>query len=302
MATFLFLDRPTAILFLRGEKDVGKGLLVRGLARLWEADAPTKMQAISGEFQTELRKCPLVIIQEGKWNKHVDATTLLRELVTDPSRNANRKHVDPIELRGYARFILTANNFNIFANDSHALTPEDRAAVAQRFLESNPSPEAGRILLELDPDERDRLASDNHIAEHVLWLAQTRQVQSHGRFLVEGNPEGGFAMRIITEDGRWGSWVVEWLARYLSDPTRIEREHGHLLSRDGNRVLVNPEAVIDTFNAVLKNKQQPQSAEILNALRSLSTGTLVPFPSGDRTGFEILDKEVAAGRFRDDLF
>jgi hypothetical protein len=101
-------------------------------------------------------------------------------------------------------------------------------------------------------------------------------------------------MRIITEDGRWGSWVVEWLARYLSDPTRIERDHGHLLSRDGKRVIVNPEAVIDTFNAVLKNKQPPQSAEISNALRSLSTGVLVPFPSGDRTGFEVLVKEIAA--------
>jgi hypothetical protein len=296
VASLTWLKRPNSILFLRGTPDVGKGLLMRGLSRVWEVDAPTNMQRLleaHGDF--ELTRCPLVVIDEGgKRGRFVDMTSILREYVTQPSRTFNRKHHDPIEITGYLRFIISANNFNIFANDQHSLTPEDRDAIAQRFLEITPSFEAGKLLLSIDDDERASLVEEDRIARHALWLSENREVKSHGRFIVPGDASNRFAIRIVTEDHKWGSWVIEWLARYLSNPKLIEQSQNGLLSRAGGRVIVSPEAVVNTFESFLKNKQRPQSLEISNVLKSLSTGKDVKLPNGRGYGYEILIEEVIA--------
>lgn len=296
MAGLTWLHRPNSVLFLTGAPDVGKGLLMRGLARVWRTDSPVdvkKMTDNHGAF--ELHKCPLLKIDEGKWNKYVDATSLIRELVTQSARMINRKHHDPYELVGYLRVIIAANNFNIFSNDEHSLTPDDRDAIAQRFLQINPSDEARELLLSIDAQERANLAEEDHIARHVLWLSENREVKSEGRFIVPGEKDSGFATRIITEDHRWGSWVVEWLARYLTDPQKVEASERGLVFRGSGKVIISPEAVVNTFEKVLKNKQRPQSLDISNALKSLSRpGHLVAMPGGKGgVGFDIMIESIA---------
>jgi hypothetical protein len=296
VAGLTWLDRPNSVLFLRGRPDVGKGLFMRGLSRVWNVDSPTLMKrVVSNHGDYELQRCPLVYIDEGKWAKYVDVTALLREYVTQPSRTVNRKYHDPVELQGFLRFVVSANNFNLFSNDENALTPEDRDAIAQRFLEVEPDEDtAVQILMSLDPQERDALASEDRIARHALWLSENRQVVSPGRFIVSGERGGHFATRIVTEDKKWGSWVVEWLARYLTDPTVVEKGEGSLVHRQDGRVIVSPEAIVNTFERVLKNKQRPQALEISNTLRSLSTGKLVPLPGDRGTGYEVIVDEVVA--------
>lgn len=295
VAGLTWLNRPNSVLFIRGTPDVGKGLFVRGLSRVWNVDAPVNMKTLveTAHGGVALTRCPLVLIDEGKWDSRADVTTTLRNAVTEPSRNVNKKHHDFTELNGYLRFIVTANNFNIFANDRHSLTPEDRDAIAQRFLEINPSTRARDLLLSVPARERNDLAEQDRIARHALWLAANRPVESEGRFVVPGEGDSKFAVRIITDDRKWGSWVMEWLARYLSDPTVIEKQAGNLVHRDKGIVLVSPEAVINTFEIVLKNKQHPQSLEISNALRSLSLGDLQPLPGGNGSGFQVLVDDVA---------
>ncbi len=293
IAGLTWLERPNSVLFLKGDPGVGKGLLLRGLSRVWETDNPVDMQRVAAAFNDDLRRCPLVQISEGKWNRFVDVTTMLRDMVTQPSRTVNRKYHEPIELMGYLRFVVTANNFNIFANDQHSLTTQDRDAIAQRFLEVDPSPRALDLLASLDPVERDSLASQDRIAMHALWLGENHKVDSPGRFVVEGERDGRFAMRIITEDHKWGSWVMEWLARYLTEPLTVEREYGGLVHRADGSVIVSPEAVVNTFERVLKNKRPPQSLDISNVLCSLSTGKLVSLPGDRASGFEVLVEEIA---------
>lgn len=287
-------DRPNAILFLQGSKGVGKSLLLRGLSRVWDCDGATSVKRVADAFNAELLRCPLLRIEEGKWSKHVDATAMLRDLVTEASRTINRKYHDEVELVGHLRFVVTANDFNLFASDSHALTPDARDAIAERFLEITPSPRASELMLSLPPEERDALAADNHIAAHALWLAENRKVKSPGRFVVGGDL-GRFAVRIITEDGRYGTWTMEWLARWLSSPNDVEKEVGAAkLWRGEGRAIVSPEAVVDTFERALKNRRPPQSLEISNALCSLShTGELVAFPNGKGRGFDVIVEEVA---------
>ncbi len=290
-------NNANSILFIKGSPGIGKGLLVRGLSRVWDTDGATDMKRIAGAFDADLLRCPLVKIDEGRWNRFVDVTTLLRELATEKTRNVNRKHLDSVELRGYVRVIITANNFNLFANDEHPLVPDDRDALAQRFFEVEPDgPRAEALLLSLHPDERDALATEDRIARHALWLAETRKPERTGRFIVAGEHGGRFAFKIITEDRKWGSWTIEWLSRWLSDPVQIDKECGPtLLWRGEGRAIVSPQAVINTFERVLKNKRAPQSSEISDALRSLSKGGgLIPFPNERGMGFEVVVPEVAA--------
>ncbi len=292
-------NRPNSVLFIQGDPGVGKGLFVRGLARVWDVDAAADIKNVVKNHNDDLLRCPLVRIDEGKWDRFADVTTTLRELVTQGSRMVNPKHLKLVELVGHLRFVVTANNFNIFASDRHSLTPADRDAIAERFLEIKPDP-AARLLLEaIAPDERAAIATSDKLASHALWLAANRQVTSPGRFVVSGDKGGRFATKIITEDHSYGSWVIEWLARYLTSPLDIERDHSNLLWRGtddaGNaRVLVSPEAIVDTFEKTLRNRKPPQSLEISNALRSLSTGELLDFPGGRGRGFEVLVEEVAA--------
>ncbi|MCC6811365.1 MAG: hypothetical protein IT381_28305 [Deltaproteobacteria bacterium] len=288
-------DRPNSVLFIKGDPGIGKGLLVRGLSRVWDTDGATDMRKIAGTFDDGLLRCPLVKVDEGRWNKFVDVTALLRELVTQTSRSINRKHQDLIELEGYLRFVVTANNFNIFANDDHMLTPEDRDAIAERFLEIDPDVEAAQgLLLSMPFEERNALAEGDRIASHALWLRDNVEIPSGSRFIVPGEKNSRFALKIITEDHRWGSWTVEWLARWLSDPPSIERDQSHLVWRGNGRAIVSPEAVVNTFERVLRNKKPPQFLEISNALLSLSTGKLIKFPNErGAKGYDVLVEEIA---------
>lgn len=289
-------ERPNSVLFIKGKASVGKGLLVRGLARVWATDTATEMQTLveTAHGSTALLKCPLVWIDEGKWDKFTDVTQTLRKLVTQTSRTVNPKNLDLFELCGHARYVATANNFNLFESEN-ALTPDDRDAVAERFLEIAPDAErAFEILQSIPYEERNALAEQDRIARHALWLKETTTIQNEHRLIAPGDRGGRFAFNIITDDHGWGSWTVEWLARWLSDPPSIERDQSHLVWRGNGRAIVSPEAVVNTFERVLRNKKPPQFLEISNALLSLSTGKLIKFPN-DRggKGYDVLVEEIA---------
>lgn len=295
IAALTWLDKANSVLFINGKPGVGKGLLCRGLARVWMADNPIKLKRIAkGDFNDDLMKCPLVVIDEGKWFQNVDVTTILRELTTEPSRMMNPKHHAATELLGFCRFVVTANNMNIFANDQYALTPDDRDAIAKRFLEVTPTEAAAmRFLTAMTPDEQDSLAADDRIARHALWLAENRAIKPGQRLVVEGEANVRFATRIITQDKSWGSWVATWLVRYLTNPILVERTQGGLVLRDGGRVFVAADAVINTFDQLVKNKKPPQDLEIVNALKSLSTdGKPQRIADMRATAFEILLDEI----------
>lgn len=289
------LEWPCAALFFRGDASVGKSLLVRGLARLWMTDKATRAVSIAENFNSELTKCPLVALEEGKWKKGVDATSFLRELVTAPSRAINEKYLPFFELRGYVRVIITANNFNIFAADEHGLTPQDRDALALRFVEITPSQEAADILEELSIKDRDALAADDVIARHALWLAENRQVKPGRRLLVEGDKSDAFATNVVVHDKKWGSWVMEWLAKWLTHPGKVEN-HGErgLVWRGEGRAVVNPEAIVSSWERlVAKGAARPTALDVSNALKSLSTGTPVAIPGAeDAEGFDVRIEDV----------
>lgn len=288
------LDRPNAVLFMQGDPSVGKSLLVRGLSRIWDTDGAVNLRTVTDNFNDELRRCPLVVVEEGKWRRWDDVTTKLRQMVTDKNRSINKKFKNMHSLHGYLRMMVTANNFNIFKGDEHTLTMSDRDAVSQRFVEIIPNPEAAAYLNRYDAEVRDGFAADDRIARHALWLSANRVVNNkHQRLWTQGETSGDFADRMTANDGHFGSWCFEWLARYLSYPHDIEREQRNFLYRKDGVVLVSPEAVIGTFEKIVKNRKPPQSIDIGNALRTLSTNGVVTFPNGKTKGYQIRVETIA---------
>ena len=53
-----------------------------------------------GGFNDELLRCPLVWIDEGKWDNFADPTLVLRRLITEPSRRVEEKYLSKIDLVG----------------------------------------------------------------------------------------------------------------------------------------------------------------------------------------------------------
>jgi len=285
-------DRAAQILFLNGSPGIGKGLLTRGLSRLWNVDGATDYVRISSSFNDDLLRCPLVSLDEGNWEAGAkNPTVFLRRLSAAAQHSINRKFQDPVDLSGYVRILMTMNNANLFTLDERALTTDDRDAIVERFMEIVPLPKARQLLDSIPFEERDALATEDHIARHVLWLRENRAVDSSGRYATKGINSRSFATRIVTMS-QWGSWVVEWLARYLSDPQIVERAAGNLTYRDGTTVLVSPEAIVNTWAVLIKNKRPPLSDDISNALSSLSTRKTT-LPSGKGTCFEVDADEIA---------
>lgn len=293
IATITAHDKMAHILFLRGGPGTGKSLLVRGLSRIWNVDGATDYVRVSSSFNYDLLSCPLVALEEGSWESgNKDAPAFLRKLSGAAQHSINRKYHDPVELSGFLRIIIAMNNASIFSSKGPAFTPDDRDAVAERFLEIEPNPRARALLETLDHTERDALVTEDKLAAHALWLAQERGALARGRYASLSPDDRGMSVRIASANV-WGSFVMEWLARYLSNPSAIEQSSSGLLSRDGHRVVISPEAIVNTFSTTLKNKQAPLSNEISNALASLAIGKQVNLPSGKGTGFEIHGEDVA---------
>lgn len=286
LALMLRFDMPSAALFIQGKKGTGKSLFARALSQLWAVKGPTPMKNVDTKFNDALLRCPLVWIEEGKWKEFGDPTIVLRQLITEADRYVERKHQELVSQVGHLRLVASVNNFNMFAQTKESLTPEDRDAVAERFLPLDPTDDATRILREIGPREKqNRIVDDAILAKHVLWLQKTRNAQPGMRFAVEGDTLGSFADRMITDDKGWGAGVTQWLAGWFCDPLRVEREGAHKVYRGDGQCIVNPQLVVQTWSTYVKNNRPPEAPQISDALRSLSVeGHLVEFPQPNPHG------------------
>jgi hypothetical protein len=284
------LSRAQHVLFINGPANVGKNYLVLGLLPLWGSTEAVKARLL---FTNEhgamaLKSCPLVHLDEGKWTRNVDITRLLRELATEKSRLINPKHKSFIALRGYARVIITANNFDVLSNTDQILTPNDRAGISRRFLEIAPTAEAAEIL---DAIEEDELLKDDRIARHVLWLEETRKVEKGYRLKIKANAK--LDRKLATESGDAASAVTQWIALWLSDPAQVEREWPGHVDRGANGIWVSPVAVLRTIEKVVgKQRWAPSGLTISRALQGISTGKRKKLPGGE--AYEIRLEDVVA--------
>lgn len=201
LAAFPDLSLPTCALYLDGPKSIGKGLLAYGLAQVWGAMAPTGYKALIRSFNPELINCPLVVADESVPRDAFseDDSGIFRRLVGSPTHRTEGKYQTAVELQGYLRVLITANNDGAL-QIRETLSKKDLEAVQLRigYIQLSESGDGScppRDYLENLVDEKDAQTvrdvtqswiDDGLIAEHVLWLAQNRDYIPGARFAVQG--------------------------------------------------------------------------------------------------------------------
>jgi hypothetical protein len=187
LASLVALDRPAPCLYMPGPKELGKSLLADGLARIWGRPAPVGMREAIDSFNEATASCPLVFTDEG-FPPDLDFNAF-REMITQHTRRVNEKYRAKFSVEGCGRYLLAANNEDVLRYQrTGVLTQADLEAIADRLLVVPCCEDARTVLRE--HSHRTLVAwAQGEIAEHVLWLAQTVELEPMGRMAAK--PGGG---------------------------------------------------------------------------------------------------------------
>jgi len=231
MATVPRLDRGSCALYLCGPPNTGKTALAIGIARLW-GEQPTEYEDVIGDFQPSLMDCPLVHADESIPEDAFEsnASAKFRQLVGNSSHSVEEKYKSPRKLKGNLRVLITANNPDAIPV-AETLQQDDVEAVQQRIGYVRTGDDA-RVFLQRRAAEETggdvrafmrRFVEGDAIAEHVLWLAENREVMPDARYMVDGW-ESELTRRLAVEYGETmevGTAVVQTIRDRKKTPAVI---------------------------------------------------------------------------------
>lgn len=294
LASCLALDRPAPALYIHGDANVGKTLLVVGLAKLWSCQ-PAPFKEALDSFNEAAATCPLVFADEGFPDGMSFAD--FRAMVTEPSRRVNEKFKPKYPVEGCVRIVLAANNANALRYQrTGALTAADLAAIADRLLVINAHRSAQQALVGVDKTSM----ADRRIAEHVLWLANMVELEGPDQRMC-AKPQGALSVLDALQTARY-SEIMRTLDRLRGLSPDIASISGvHI--RDG-RLLVN---VLALFKACqphgLSDGKGPKEQDVrdfVNAFRSGPSEQLwAAKPDGRGTSIRV--HPIDAKRFESQL-
>ncbi|MCH9802152.1 MAG: hypothetical protein K0U62_11580 [Actinomycetia bacterium] len=188
LATVTDLTWPTCALYIEGPKSIGKGMLASGVASLW-GSKPATWADFTASFNDQLAKVPLVWADEKIPHDRFaaqDPSIILRQMVGNSSFTLRRKFLPSQAVSGALRFLITANDGEALRLYEE-LNRESYDAVVERIGHI----EAPRDAAEWLEQQGGRAFTEDwvtgdRIAEHLLWLRDTRQVTRGSRFIVPG--------------------------------------------------------------------------------------------------------------------
>lgn len=266
------LNRLSSALVLMGPRSIGKTLLAMGCAKRFGATAPAKQTALTGHFQEELARCPLVYIDEDIEDNPYDRNFLatIRSELSIRERSVNRKYMTPLQMEGAIRCIISANHLPFRQKDSQ--TGQDLEAIAERFYWINAQDEAAAYLKAQGPDVLNYWREEG-IARHIRHLEETRAVSNETRFGVSGDSEK--LADLINISVRWNSWVTEWICNGVMDGfARLavgdqDIKNGAIIY--DSAVYVRVKAIVKAWERYLpNNRTAPDTRPISDALRGIA--------------------------------
>ena len=217
LATFPLVDLPTSALVLTGKKSVGKQMLVLGLCEYFGVQ-PVSYDVAVHRFNEQLRLTPVVWLDEA--TRSHGQSALFRRLVANSSHPIEGKNKPTATLVGSPRVLAFANNDDPFGLATEDLTHADEEAVGDRLRHITVSDAAATYLKSIGGrtvTERDNWPMK--IAQHVAWLAATRDVVRGERLLVPGDA-ARWAREIGSRHGHAGQilqlladLVEQWIKR-----------------------------------------------------------------------------------------
>lgn len=277
LSMFHDLDRLLTALVIMGEPNTGKTLLAMGLASRFGCDSPASQKTLTGQFQGELVRCPLVYIDEEITDNSYQRSFLatVRAEISVRERNINRKHMPAIAMRGAIRCIITANHLPFKAKD--AQTRQDLNAIAERFHWIHAHQEAADFLATIEAKEKQRWRKEG-IARHVMHLEQTREVDYSHRFGVTGDAER--LADLINISVEWNGWVTEWVCNgVLNGFSKLQSDSETATGAaivDG-KIYVRVQAVVKAWNVYLPDiGVPPNTRPISDALKGIAHKKVKP--------------------------
>lgn len=266
------LNRLSSALVIMGPRNIGKTLLAMGCAARFGSQAPAKQHSLTGRFQEELARCPLIYIDEDVDDNPYDRNFLasIRSELSIKERSVNRKYIAPVQMLGAIRCIISANHLPFKQKD--AQTGQDLAAIAERFYWVNASSEAALYLRGVAPEDLQQWREEL-IARHIIHLEETRAISRENRFGVSGDSEA--LADLINIGVKLNSWVTEWICNGAMDGfSKLETgdrdtEKGAILF-DGN-VYVRVKTIVKAWERYLpNNRTAPDTRPISDALRGIA--------------------------------
>jgi len=272
LATFLKLEQPTAALIAYGKAQTGKSLLGNALSRLFTDAGPTEIEDVSGNFNSHLAKCPVTMADETVPQENRQPNTrLLRKLITAHHRTYRRKFIPDAELIGAMRLIMTANNLEGLISFEN-VTEHDVEALCERFLLIKIDTDAPKRFLDsLSKEDRRDITHGYAVAEHVLWLAQTREVKAGQRLLVEGFQDSSLREALRSGTGVRPE-VVEFVANWICNKQLHRAEHHPLVYAmpDGTMAALMTVHTLKEHWKTLVGDNVPRLTHLRKALEALS--------------------------------
>ncbi len=259
IATVTFLRAPSCGLFLSGPPDTGKSVLANGLARLWHTGGYTRMEDVVGAFNSDIAHCPLVVADEtlpdGSNGKPI-STKRLRDIISADTRSLRRKHITNGAMKGTIRCMFLANSERLLDLGDEILGADSLDAVATRFLHIMVSPAASQYINSLGGRHggtKDWIDGDL-IAQHALWLRDTRKVVPAGRFWVEGYVSK--MHRMLASGNTVSSNVLEWIVSYMNKPMKDVTNSGGILVGNGE-IWINTKELANHWETYIRSKSGP---------------------------------------------
>ena len=268
------LDRPCAALYLDGPPGCGKSLFAHGAASLWSTRAPLYEQ-ISRTFNSDLMKCPVILVDEGFVGTDVkNPTMLMRRLVAQDSHSVNVKFGPQLRLENHLRFVIAANNDTVLlTGKEERLSENDSRAMAERIAYVEIPETATEFFVEHNRGNRltNRWMRDGTFAKHILWLRDTRDLSDTGRFLVEGKSSGMHEQFLFQGNER--NLVLEWIVRFCEAPAALNARaaNGILPADIGNGiVIINTKLMKDNWKEFCSDRDSLDHSHLLRHIKSLS--------------------------------
>lgn len=279
LAAFPQLNVPTALLYLKGPKGIGKTLLPTALSRLWTFSGPTRFKDVIGTaFNSAIAECPLIFADEGL--PHVPGIMdEIRAVLANDRHSMNRKYMPTVTVVGHLRMIVSGNNDKIL-NTNAELGEDDVDAVAARILyvdlTGNTAPAEWLTHLKgPNGSTRHKITAwieQDKLIKHVLWLAQNRPpVTNFDRTVGGGSLD--FAENLATTSGNVPA-ILEFLAHFLSEPAAT-RQPTKLARIGQGRILVSTELLSDKalFERYVPSRRVLPANKISEALAQIRTST-----------------------------
>lgn len=276
LATIHRTDRPNSCLYLKGPKEIGKSLLVDGLARLWGRKA-TRYRDVMARFNDSFLRSPLVHLDEGLSDK--SDSLRFREFISENEHVIETKGQPQFTLRGCARCIVTSNNVNAL-KIYEPLNTDDIEAISSRIMWVSTDEKAATYLRTMKGREAtEQWVEGDLLARHILWLINNREVKTdhhENRFLVPGtyHPEKLQMLREFRSNGS----IFEVIANYVIECATVPKGQHYVkyagLAFTHGTIGVNRKGLVDYWSGKEKEYGDcPNMRDMKASLRIMSKNT-----------------------------